>query len=78
MVAMHTLFLASCAFESLLDVHVDWPIVSVLALIGTFVAEFVRYAVVVTLGENWNTRIIVTPGAAPVPSGCGDSQSHPH
>src|ERR1700735_2251639 len=59
MVAMHTLFLASCAFESLLDVHVDWPIVSVLALIGTFVAEFVRYAVVVTLGENWNTRIIV-------------------
>jgi len=78
MVAMHTLFLASCAFESLVDVHADWPIVSVLALLGTFIAEFVRYAVVVTLGENWNTRIIVTPGAAPVTRGIYRWIRHPN
>jgi len=78
MVVMHTLFLASCAFESLLDVHADWPIVSVLALIGTFIAEFARYAVVVTLGEHWNTRIIVTPGAAPVTRGIYRWIRHPN
>ncbi len=78
MVAMHVLFLIACAFESLLDVHADWPILSVLALMATFVAEFMRYAAVVTLGEHWNTRIIVTPGAVPVTRGIYRWMRHPN
>lgn len=78
MVTMHVLFLASCAAESLLDVHADWPIVSAVALLCTFLAQFLRYAVVVTLGEYWNTRIIVMPDAAPITRGLYRWIRHPN
>jgi len=61
-----------------LDVHDDWPIVSTLALVATFLAQFLRYAVVVTLGERWNTRIIVRPDAAPVTRGIYRWMRHPN
>jgi len=78
MVAMHSLFLFSCAFESILDAHDDWPVVSVLALISTFAAEFLRYGAVVTLGEYWNTRIIVRPDVTPVTRGLYRWMRHPN
>ncbi len=68
MVAMHTLFLLSCAAESLFFARAISPLVSMVALLGVFVAQLLRYAAVMTLGERWNTRIIVMPGAAPVTS----------
>src|SRR5208282_3517010 len=59
MVAMHTLFLASCAAESIVIAHSISPIVSAVALLSAFLAQFLRYGAVVTLGARWNTRIIV-------------------
>src|ERR1019366_190146 len=78
MVMMHTLFLASCAAESILVVHAISPIVSAIALMSVFGAQFLRYAAVVTLGERWNTRIIVMPGVAPVTRGMYRWIRHPN
>jgi len=78
MVAMHAAFIASCVVESLLDIHGDWPIVSIVALIATFAAQFLRYAAVVTLGERWTTRIIVQPDVVPVMRGLYRWIRHPN
>ena len=78
MVAMHTLFLASCAIESLLVVRAVAPIISMLALVGVIIAQMLRYAAVATLGERWNTRIIVMPGTAPVTRGLYRWIRHPN
>jgi methyltransferase len=78
MVTMHTLFLVSCAAESFLVAHAISPVLSTVALIGVFLAQFVRYAAVMTLGERWNTRIIVMPGAAPVTRGLYRWIRHPN
>ena len=77
-VAMHSMFLFSCAFESMLDAYDDWPILSAAALIGTFAAEFLRYGAVVTLGEHWNTRVIVLPDMTPVTRGIYRWVRHPN
>ncbi len=78
MVMMHTLFLASCAAESLLVAHAISPLVSALALVSALVAQFLRYTAVVTLGERWNTRIIVMPDAVPVTRGLYRWIRHPN
>ncbi len=78
MVAMHTLFLVSCATESILITRTISPIVSALALAGALLAQLLRYAAVATLGERWNTRIIVIPGAAPVTHGLYRWMRHPN
>jgi methyltransferase len=78
MVTMHTLFLASCAVESIFVVHAILPMTSAIALVSAVVAQVLRYAAVVTLGERWNTRIIVMPGAAPVTRGLYRWIRHPN
>jgi methyltransferase len=78
MVAMHTLFLVSCAVESLFVAHAISPIISTLALLGVLFAQLLRYVAVMTLGERWNTRIIVMPGAAPVTLGLYRWIRHPN
>jgi len=78
MVAMHTLFLASCAAESIIVAHAISPIVSAVALVSALLAQVIRYAAVVTLGERWNTRIIVMPGTVPVTRGLYRWIRHPN
>jgi methyltransferase len=78
MVTMHTLFLASCAAESIFVVRSISSPVSTVALVGAVVAQVLRYAAVVTLGERWNTRIIVMPGAAPITRGLYRWIRHPN
>jgi len=78
MVAMHTLFLVSCAAESILVARAISPLVSALAFAGVLFAQCLRYAAVATLGERWNTRIIVMPGAAPVTRGLYRWIRHPN
>jgi methyltransferase len=78
MVTMHTVFLASCAAESILVAHTISPIVSTAALAAVLFAQALRYAAVATLGERWNTRIIVMPGAAPVTRGLYRWMRHPN
>jgi methyltransferase len=78
MVAMHTLFLVSCAVESLFFARPISPYISMAALLGVILAQLLRYAAVMTLGERWNTRIIVVPGAAPVALGLYRWIRHPN
>lgn len=78
MVLMHTVFLVSCAAESIFLLHAIAPIVSVLALLAAFLSQFLRYAAIVTLGEHWNTRIIVLPNTVPVTHGLYRWIRHPN
>lgn len=78
MVAMHTLFLISCAAESLFLARAISPFISMISLLGVILAQLLRYAAVMTLGERWSTRIIVMPDAAPVTRGLYRWIRHPN
>jgi methyltransferase len=78
MAVFHAAFIASCAAESIFVDHAIAPAVSIAALAFAAGAQVLRYAAVMTLGDRWNTRIIVTPGAAPVTGGIYRWVRHPN
>jgi methyltransferase len=78
MVAFHALFIASCALEGFFFPYRFPPAVAWIALFAEAVAQALRYWAVSTLGERWNTRIIVTPEKAPVTSGPYRFMRHPN
>ena len=78
MAAFHTAFLISCAAESLLHSPVFPARLTSLALAGEVAAQALRYWCVATLGESWNTRIIVIPGREPITSGPYRYIRHPN
>jgi methyltransferase len=78
MVIFHVLFLVWCAIASLTRARPFASGVATLALGGTIAAQALRYWVVRTLGERWNTRVIVVPGEAPVTSGPFRYLRHPN
>lgn len=78
MAAFHTLFIISCAGEALIFRQRFPGIVGWIALAGTMAAQALRYWAVMTLGQRWNTRIIVLPGAAPVTAGPYRLIRHPN
>lgn len=68
MVALHTGLLAACVAEVFLLNRpfiplLGWPMLAVVVL-----AQIGRYWCIVSLGEQWNTRVIVVPGAGRVAS----------
>ena len=78
MVAFHTLFIVACAVEATGE-NPSFPrILCIMALIGEAAAQGLRYWSVVTLGESWNARVIVIPGASPVTSGPYRYVRHPN
>jgi methyltransferase len=78
MVAFHTLFIASCAVEATFFRHTFAPIVAWVALGAEILAQALRYWAVTTLGDRWNTRIIVSPDRAPVTGGPYRFMRHPN
>src|SRR5690606_8224852 len=48
------------------------------ALAGVAAAQTLRYWAVFTLGDSWNVRILVIPGAAPVTAGPYAFVRHPN
>jgi len=69
MAALHTLFLAACALETLL-LHRRFPgLLGWIALANALLAQGVRYWAIASLGDRWNTRVIVVPGLPPVTRG---------
>lgn len=78
MVGFHALFLISCAAEPLVFQRAVPPTLTALALLGLIAAQALRYWAIVTLGERWNTRVIVLPGAAPVTDGPYRLMRHPN
>jgi methyltransferase len=75
--ALHILWLMSTLVEGLLrgpDFPAYWPVPLSMFLL----AQPLRYWALFSLGENWNTRILVVPGAKPVRRGPYRYLSHPN
>ena len=78
MVAFHTLFIVSCAAEAIVFPHSLPSVVAWIALFAEVAAQALRYWAVSTLGDRWNTRIVVTPERAPVTTGPYRFMRHPN
>lgn len=68
MVALHTGLLIACIAEVFLlnrpfIALIGWPLLAIVVL-----CQAGRYWCIVSLGEQWNTRVIVVPGAGRVAS----------
>jgi methyltransferase len=78
MVVLHSLFLVACVAEV---VGLSRPFPGALgfgALGVALVAQALRYWAIASLGDRWNTRIIVVPGLAPVTRGPYRFLRHPN
>lgn len=78
MVLLHTGFLLGCLAEvALLDrpfiPALGWPMLAILVA-----AQGLRWWCISTLGRQWNTRVVVVPGAARVTGGPYRLISHPN
>ena len=78
MVVLHTALLAGCLIEVIV-LHrpflpaLGWPMLAVV-----FAAQGLRWWCVTTLGPQWNTRVVVVPGAARVGDGPYRFIAHPN
>ncbi|BBX04693.1 hypothetical protein BST36_29625 [Mycolicibacterium moriokaense] len=78
MVALHTGLLAGCLAEAALLRRrfvgwLGWPMLAVVAL-----AQGLRWWCIATLGRQWNTRVVVVPGAQRVTGGPYRVVPHPN
>ena len=76
-VALHTLWLVSTLVEGLLrgpELPVFWPVPLALFLL----VQPLRYWAIFSLGERWNTKILVVPGEKPVRCGPYLYLEHPN
>jgi len=78
MAAFQVVFLAACPLEVLLLDRpflpgLGWPMVALVVL-----AMALRYWAVATLGEHWNVRLVVLPGAPVVTGGPYRWVKHPN
>jgi methyltransferase len=78
MVALHTGFLLACLVEPWASARTFQPWLGGAALTLVLGAQGLRYWAIRTLGERWNTRIIVLRGAAPVTGGPYRWLRHPN
>lgn len=78
MVALHTSFLIGCAVEPLLSGRSPAPALGVPMLAAIVSAQALRWWCIATLGDRWNTRVIVTPGAPRVRRGPYRIFPHPN
>jgi methyltransferase len=78
MVVLHTALLAGCLVE-VIALHrpfipaVGWPM-----LVVVLAAQALRWWCITTLGHQWNTRVIVIPGAARITAGPYRLIPHPN
>jgi methyltransferase len=78
MVAFHALFFVACALEAQFRRRNCSSLLSSMALIGAAAAQALRYWSVATLGDRWNTRVIIIPDTAPVVTGPYRYVRHPN
>ncbi|WP_437736300.1 isoprenylcysteine carboxyl methyltransferase family protein [Sorangium sp. So ce1335] len=78
MALMHSAFLAACALEVVLLERPFPGLLGFASLAVALLAQGLRYWVITTLGEQWNVRIIVVPGATPVSGGPYRYLRHPN
>jgi methyltransferase len=77
-VAFHMLFIAACAAGAMRYAPAFPRALTIVGLAGEAVAQALRYWSVATLGQSWNTRVIVIPDIAPVTSGPYRYIRHPN
>ena len=78
MVALHTGLLAGCLLESWLGHRpflpgLGWPMLALVLL-----AQGLRWWCIATLGQQWNTRVVVVPGLPRVMAGPYRWLPHPN
>ncbi|MBV8775308.1 MAG: hypothetical protein JO166_23690 [Deltaproteobacteria bacterium] len=78
MVTFHVLFILACAAEARFRDQRFPQAVSWLALIGEAGAQTLRYWAVATLGDRWNTRVIIVPNEPPITAGPYRYVRHPN
>lgn len=69
MVALHTALLLACFGEALLSDRPFIPALGYPMLVIVLAAQAGRYWVIWALGNQWNTRVIVIPGAGRITRG---------
>ena len=69
MAIFHMAFLAVCFAQIWISPPMHASALAVIALIGALLAQALRYWAISTLGERWNTRVIVLPSAPAVVGG---------
>ena len=78
MIGFHTCFILACGAEGTFSKSYFPHWLSILGLTGAAMAQALRYWSVTTLGENWNTRVIVVPNQPPITSGPYRYIRHPN
>jgi methyltransferase len=78
MVVLHTGFLLGCAAEVLLLDRVFMPAVGYPMLAIAVGCQILRWWCITTLGERWNTRVILVPDLPRVTGGPYQYMSHPN
>ncbi|MDA4110226.1 isoprenylcysteine carboxyl methyltransferase family protein [Mycolicibacterium holsaticum] len=76
MVLLHTGLLAGCLVEAMNRPFLPWLGWPMLAIV--LAAQGLRWWCIMTLGRQWNTRVIVIPGAARVERGPYRVVPHPN
>jgi methyltransferase len=77
-VVFHALFIISCAIEGRFREPGVPGLISRLALIGEAGAQALRYWAIISLGERWNTRVIIVPNEPLVTTGPYQYIRHPN
>jgi methyltransferase len=79
MVALHTLWLISCALEAWFLVQsAPQPLLMGLAVIALLAGQALRILAIHSLGERWTVRVLVLPDSALVESGIFRRFRHPN
>ena len=78
MAVLHTAFLFACVAEVVLLHRPFIPVLGWSMLVVVIAAQALRWWCVSTLGRQWNTRVVVIPGAPRVSGGPYRFFSHPN
>lgn len=78
MTVLHAAFLISCVAEPWLRQRAFPGALGFVALAFVLLAQALRYWAITTLGDRWNTRVIVMPDAPPITGGPYRFIKHPN
>jgi len=78
MVVLHTALLAGCLLEVIVLDRPFLPVLGFSMLALVVAAQALRWWCITTLGPQWNTRVIIVPGAARITGGPYRVIPHPN